>query len=153
MAELLNGKSAIVTGGGSGIGRAASLVFAREGARVIVADVAEQGGRETVEMIRGKGGDAQFHRCDVARAADVDALIAAAVKAYGRLDCAFNNAGIGGAQRKTADYNEEEWDRIMSINLKGVWLCMRAEIRQFLAQGSPGSIVNTASSAGCSAHP
>jgi NAD(P)-dependent dehydrogenase (short-subunit alcohol dehydrogenase family) len=148
MAELLSGKSTIVTGGGSGIGRAASLVFAREGARVIVADVVEQGGRETVEMIRGKGGDAQFHRCDVSRAADVDAMIAAAVKAFGRLDCAFNNAGIGGAQKKTADYNEEEWDHIMAINLKGVWLCMRAEIRQFLAQGSHGAIVNTASAAG-----
>ena len=148
MAELLDGKSAIITGGGSGIGRAASLVFAREGARVIVADLAEQGGRETVEIVRGKGGDAQFHRCDVARAADVESLIAAAIKAYGRLDCAFNNAGIGGAQRKTADYAEEEWDRIMAINLKGVWLCMRAEIRQFLAQGSPSAIVNTASAAG-----
>jgi NAD(P)-dependent dehydrogenase (short-subunit alcohol dehydrogenase family) len=148
MAELLDGKSAIITGGGSGIGRAAAQIFAREGARVIVADVVEQGGRETVEMIRGKGGEAQFLRCDVARAAEVESLIAAAVKAYGRLDCAFNNAGIGGAQRKTADYNEEEWDRIIAINLKGVWLCMRAEIRQFLAQGSPGAIVNTASAAG-----
>jgi NAD(P)-dependent dehydrogenase (short-subunit alcohol dehydrogenase family) len=148
MAELLEGKSTIITGAGSGIGRATALVFAREGARVIVADVAEGGGRETVEMVRAKGGDAQFFRCDVARAADVDALIAAAVKAYERLDCAFNNAGIGGAQRKTADYDENEWDRIMAVNLKGVWLCMRAEIRQFLAQASPGVIVNTASAAG-----
>ena len=148
MAALLEGKSAIITGAGSGIGRAAAIVFAREGARVIVADVAEQGGRETVEMIRAKGGEAQFQRCDVARGNDVDALIAVAVKAYGRLDCAFNNAGIGGAQRKTADYDEEEWDRIMAVNLKGVWFCMRAEIRQFLAQGSGGAIVNTASAAG-----
>lgn len=146
--ELLAGKSAIVTGGGSGIGRAASLVFAREGARLIVADVVEQGGRETVETIRDKGGEAQFLRCDVARPGDVEGLIAAAVKAYGRLDCAFNNAGIGGPQRKTADVSEEEWDRIMAVNLKGVWLCMRAEIRQFLAQRSPGAIVNTASAAG-----
>ncbi len=148
MANLLDGKSAIITGGGSGIGRAAAAIFAREGARLVIADVAEQGGRETVEMIRGKGGEAQFHRCDVAKAGDVDALVAAAVKAYGRLDCAFNNAGIGGAQRRTADYEEDEWDRIMAINLKGVWLCMRAEIRQFLAQKSPGAIVNTASAAG-----
>lgn len=148
MAELLTGKSAIITGGGSGIGRAAATVFAREGARLIIADVAEQGGRETVEMIHAKGGEAQFIRCDVAKAADVEALIASAVKAYGRLDCAFNNAGIGGKQRKTADYDEEEWDRIMAVNLKGVWLCMRAEIRQFLAQASPGAIVNTASAAG-----
>jgi NAD(P)-dependent dehydrogenase (short-subunit alcohol dehydrogenase family) len=148
MAELLDGKIAIITGGGSGIGRAASLVFAREGAKLIVADVAEAGGRETVEMVRRQGGEAQFHRCDVARAADVESLIATAVKAYGRLDCAFNNAGIGGAQRKTADYDEEEWDRIMAVNLKGVWLCMRAEIRQFLTQPSRGVIVNTASAAG-----
>jgi len=148
MAQLLEAKSAIITGAGSGIGRAAAIIFAREGARVIVADVVEQGGRETVEMIRAKGGEAQFQRCDVAQASDAAALVAAAVKAYGRLDCAFNNAGIGGAQRKTADYEEEEWDRIMAVNLKGVWLCMRAEIRQFLAQSSGGAIVNTASAAG-----
>jgi NAD(P)-dependent dehydrogenase (short-subunit alcohol dehydrogenase family) len=148
MVEILDGKSAIITGGGSGIGRATALIFAREGARMTVADVAEEGGRETVEMIVKKGGAAQFQRCDVARAAEVDALIASAVKAYGRLDCAFNNAGIGGAQRKTADYSEEEWDRIMAVNLKGVWLCMRAEIRQFLSQRSGGAIVNTASAAG-----
>jgi len=153
MAEILAGKlladkSAIITGGGSGIGRAAATIFAREGARLIIADVAEEGGRQVVEMIRDKGGEAQFQKCDVAKAADVAALIASAVKAYGRLDCAFNNAGIGGKQRKTADYDEEEWDRIMNVNLKGVWLCMRAEIKQFLAQGSPGAIVNTASAAG-----
>src|SRR5579872_526573 len=146
--KLLAGKSAIITGGGSGIGRAAATIFAREGARLIIADVAEEGGRQVVEMIRDKGGEAQFQKCDVAKAADVAALIASAVKAYGRLDCAFNNAGIGGKQRKTADYDEEEWDRIMNVNLKGVWLCMRAEIKQFLAQGSPGAIVNTASAAG-----
>ena len=108
MAELLDGKSAIITGGGSGIGRAAALVFAREGARVIVADVAEQGGRETVEMIRGKGGDAQFLRCDVARATEVDSLIAAAVKAYGRLDRALTtraSAGRSARPRTTTKRN------------------------------------------------
>jgi NAD(P)-dependent dehydrogenase (short-subunit alcohol dehydrogenase family) len=148
MEGRLSGKSAIITGAASGIGRAAALCFAREGARVIVADVSEDGGRQTVEIVRDKGGEAQFFRCDVARAADADALVAAAVKAYGRLDCAFNNAGIAGTQRKTADYEEEEWDRIMAINLKGVWLCLRAEIRQFVAQRSSGAIVNTASAAG-----
>lgn len=146
--KLLADKSAIITGGGSGIGRAAAMIFAREGARLIIADVVEEGGRQVVEMIRDKGGEAQFQKCDVAKAGDVEALIASAVKAYGRLDCAFNNAGIGGKQRKTADYDEEEWDRIMSVNLKGVWLCMRAEIKQFLAQRSSGAIVNTASAAG-----
>jgi NAD(P)-dependent dehydrogenase (short-subunit alcohol dehydrogenase family) len=148
MEGRLSGKSAIITGAASGIGRAAALVFAREGARVIVADVSEDGGRQTVEIVRDKGGEAEFFRCDVSRAADADALVAAAVKTYGRLDCAFNNAGIAGTQRKTADYEEDEWDRIMAINLKGVWLCLRAEIRQLVAQRSPGAIVNTASAAG-----
>ena len=148
MAGLLAGKVAIITGAASGIGRAASLGFAREDARVIAADVSEEGGSQTVRLVRDQGGTAEFTVCDVAKAADADALIAAAVKHYGRLDCAFNNAGIAGTQTRTADYSEEEWDRIMAVNLKGVWLCMRAEIRQFLAQRSPGAIVNTASAAG-----
>jgi NAD(P)-dependent dehydrogenase (short-subunit alcohol dehydrogenase family) len=148
MAGLLEGKIAIITGAASGIGRAAAEVFAREGARIIAADVSEEGGNQTVRMLKGQGASAEFFACDVARASDADALVAAAVKIYGRLDCAFNNAGIAGSQCKTADYSEEEWDRIMAVNLKGVWLCMRAEIRQFLAQHSPGAIVNTASAAG-----
>ncbi|HTR63768.1 MAG TPA: SDR family oxidoreductase [Candidatus Binataceae bacterium] len=148
MAGLLAGKVAIITGAASGIGRAASLVFAREGARVVAADLSQEGGAQTVRLIREQGGAAEFVICDVAKAADADALIAAAVKHYGRIDCAFNNAGIAGTQTRTADYTEDEWDRIMAVNLKGVWLCMRAEIRQFLAQRSPGAIVNTASAAG-----
>src|ERR1700691_4354418 len=103
---LLAGKSALVTGAASGIGRAAAIIFAREGARVIVADMAEEGGEQTVRAIRDAGGDARFVHCDVSRAAEVDALVAAAVKTFGRLDCAFNNAGIAGKQRKTADYDE-----------------------------------------------
>lgn len=114
----------------------------------MVADVSEEGGMETVAMIARQGGEARFQRCDVARAADVDELVAAAVKSWGRLDCAFNNAGVAGSLRRTADYDEEEFDRLIRINLKGVWLCMRAEIRQFLAQRSAGAIVNTASAAG-----
>ncbi len=145
---LLAGKSALITGAASGIGRAAAIVFAREGARVIVADMAEEGGEQTVSRIRDVGGEAQFVRCDVSNARDVESLVAAAVKAFGRLDCAFNNAGIAGTQRKTADYDEAEFDKIIAVNLKGVWLCMRAEIRQFIAQKSPGAIVNTASAAG-----
>src|SRR5690348_13248690 len=96
MAQQLSGKAVIITGAGSGIGRAAALVFAREGARVMAADVSEEGGAETVAMIAKQGGEAKFHRCDVARASDVDQLVAAAVKAFGRLDGAFNNAGIAG---------------------------------------------------------
>jgi NAD(P)-dependent dehydrogenase (short-subunit alcohol dehydrogenase family) len=148
MAKLLSEKSVIITGAGSGIGRAAAMVFAREGARVMVADVSDEGGRETAALIARQGGEAKFQRCDVARAADVDALVAMAVSAWGRLDCAFNNAGIAGPMRRTADYEEEEFDRIIAIDLKGVWLCMRAQIRQFLAQRSSGAIVNTASAAG-----
>lgn len=148
MAQLLSEKSTIVTGGSSGIGRAAALVFAREGARVMVADISEKGGSETVQMIESKGGEAMFHRCDVARASDVSNLVAATVRKWGRLDCAFNNAGVAGSMLRTADYEEEEFDRLIAINLKGVWLCMRAEIRQFFAQRSAGAIVNTASAAG-----
>ena len=119
---LLAGKNALVTGAASGIGRAAALVFAREGARVIVADTADDGGEQTVAAIRKAGGEAQFVRCDVSRAADVEAMVAAAVKTFGRLDCAFNNAGIAGTQRKTADYDEAEFDKIIAVDLKGVWL-------------------------------
>jgi NAD(P)-dependent dehydrogenase (short-subunit alcohol dehydrogenase family) len=148
MASLLSGKTAIITGAASGIGRATALIFAREGARLILADVSAEGGEETAKMVRERGGEARFVRCDVSKASDTDTMVEAAVKAYGRLDCAFNNAGIGGAQRKTADYDEAEFDRIVAINLKGVWLCMRSEIRQLLAQKTPGAIVNTASAAG-----
>jgi NAD(P)-dependent dehydrogenase (short-subunit alcohol dehydrogenase family) len=145
---LLSGKSALVTGAASGIGKATALVFAREGARVIVADTSDDGGEQTVAAIRETGGEAQFIRCDVSRARDVDGMVASAIKAFGRLDCAFNNAGIAGTQRKTADYDEDEFDQIIAVDLKGVWLCMRAEIRQFLAQKGSGAIVNTASAAG-----
>ncbi|HEY6394168.1 MAG TPA: SDR family NAD(P)-dependent oxidoreductase, partial [Candidatus Binataceae bacterium] len=136
MPGLLTGKSALITGGGSGIGRAAAIVFAREGARLTIADISAEGGDQTVRMLAGAGAETQFVRCDVSRAADADAMVAAAVKAYGRLDCAFNNAGIAGSQKKTGDYDEAEWDRIIAVNLKGVWLCMRAELRQFAAQKS-----------------
>jgi NAD(P)-dependent dehydrogenase (short-subunit alcohol dehydrogenase family) len=148
MAGLLDGKVAIITGAGSGIGRATALVFAREGARVVLADVSGEAGAQTVQQVRRVNGDARFVACDVARADDVDALVKQAVSTYGRLDCAFNNAGIAGALAKTGDYDESEWDRVIAVNLKGVWLCMRAEIRQFTKQGTGGAIVNTASAAG-----
>jgi NAD(P)-dependent dehydrogenase (short-subunit alcohol dehydrogenase family) len=147
MVKLLEGKIALVTGGSSGIGRATALAFAREGAKVVVADVQVEGGQETERMIKEAGGEAIFVKTDVSDAAEVERLINKAVKTYGRLDCAHNNAGIEGVTAPTADCTEENWDRTISINLKGVWLCMKYEIPQMLKKGG-GAIVNTASVAG-----
>ncbi len=157
MAGLLNGKAALITGGGGGIGRATALVFAREGARVAVADIAADAARETVALVNAAGGQAISFSGEVTRDAEVRATVEGVVAAYGRLDCAFNNAGIAGwhveaAGRKTADWSEDAFDRMIAVNLKGVWLCMRAEIRQMLAQGG-GAIVNTASIAGLAGLP
>ena len=140
-------KVALVTGGGSGIGRACALAFAREGAKVVVADVMERGGEETVQMIREAGGESIFVKTDVSKAADVEALVKRAVDTYGRLDCGINNAGIEGINAPTADYTEENWNRVININLKGVWLCMKYEIPEMQKQGG-GAIVNMASVAG-----
>jgi len=152
MAGLLDGKSALITGGGGGIGRATALAFAREGARVAVADVVEEVARETVAQVNAAGGQAISLSGDVSRDADVRAMIDAVVGTYGRLDCAFNNAGIAGWHvdailKKTAEWSEEAFDRMIAVNLKGVWLCMRHELPQMQAQGS-GAIVNTGSIAG-----
>ncbi len=146
------GKVALVTGGGSGIGRATAALFAREGARVAVADVGMEGGEETVKAIRTAGGEAVFIRADVSRADEVQALVGRVVETYGRLDCAHNNAGIGGSGALTADYLQEDWDQVLRVNLTGVWLCMKYEIPVMLAQGR-GSIVNTASVAGLAGAP
>jgi NAD(P)-dependent dehydrogenase (short-subunit alcohol dehydrogenase family) len=147
MAGHLADKVVLVTGAGSGIGRATALTCVRERAKVMVADRVVDAGEETVAMIKQAGGEATFVKVDVTQMAEVDAMVAATVETYGRLDCAHNNAGIEGVAATTADYPEEEWDRVMAINLKGVWLCMKAEIPQMLAQGG-GAIVNTASLAG-----
>ncbi len=148
MSGIVAGKVALVTGSGSGIGRASALKFAQEGAKVVVSDINVEGGDETVRLIRETGGDATFVRCDVSQAAQVEALIKAVVDTYGRLDCAYNNAGIEGDAATTINCTEENFDLNYQINLKGVWLCMKYEILQFLAQGSSGAIVNTASVAG-----
>ena len=147
MAGRLAGKVAVVTGGSSGIGRATAQIFAREGARVVVADVGVEGGAETVRLITGSGGEAIFVQTDVAQPADVEAMVKKTVETYGRLDCAFNNAGIEGVVQPTVDYDEADWDRVIAINLTGVWLCMKYELQQMLTQGG-GAIVNTASIAG-----
>lgn len=141
------GKVAFVTGAANGIGRAAALAFAREGASVVVADVLEQGNQETARMIEEADGRVLAVRCDVTRAQDVKAALDKAVEAFGRLDFAFNNAGVEQATKAMADLTEEEWDRIISIDLRGVFLCMKYEIPLMLKQGG-GAIVNTSSGAG-----
>jgi len=152
MAGLVAGKVAIVTGAGSGIGRASALAFAREGAKVVVADMVIEGGEETVSRIKQADGEALFVKTDVSKAAEVEALVQRTIAAYGRLDCAYNNAGIEGAGATTAEYPEEMWDRVLAINLTGVWLCLKYEIAQMLKQGG-GAIVNTASTAGLVGYP
>ncbi len=144
---LLDNKVTIVTGGASGIGQAAALAFAREGARVVVADLNPDGGQATVKQIAEAGGDACFVQTNVAVAADVQALVAAAVSTYGRLDCAFNNAGTGRPPAPIHEKPEDFWDAVIAVNLKGVWLCLKYEIPALIAAGG-GSIVNMASVAG-----
>jgi NAD(P)-dependent dehydrogenase (short-subunit alcohol dehydrogenase family) len=152
MPGQFEGKVALVTGAGSGIGRASAVAFAREGAAVVVADVSADGGEETVRHIRDVGGEALFVHTDVARAADVEALVNTVVNSYGRLDYAHNNAGIATIGVPLHELEEEVWDKVLAVNLKGVWLCMKYEIRQLLRQGG-GAIVNTASVAGLRAIP
>jgi NAD(P)-dependent dehydrogenase (short-subunit alcohol dehydrogenase family) len=141
------GKVAFVTGAANGIGRAAALAFAREGANVVVADVSEQGNHETARMIEQAGGRVLAVRCDVSRDEDVKAALDRAVEAFGRLDYAFNNAGIEQPITPAADLTAEEWDRIVAIDLRGVFLCMKHQIPWMLRQGG-GAIVNTSSGAG-----
>ena len=141
------GKVAFVTGGANGIGRAAALAFARDGASVVVADVSETQNQETARMIQDLGGRALAVACDVSRNADVQRALNATVDRFGRLDFAFNNAGIEYTIKPAADVTEEEWNRIIDIDLRGVFLCMKHEIPLMLKQGG-GAIVNTSSGAG-----
>lgn len=147
MNHSFTGKTVLVTGGAGGIGRATALAFGQAGARVVVSDVSAVGGEQTVSMIAQAGGEAIFVKADVSREAEVEALIRQTVDAFGRLDCAFNNAGIEEESKPLAECDEALFDRIMSVNVKGAWLCMKHEIRQMLKQGG-GVIVNTASVAG-----
>jgi NAD(P)-dependent dehydrogenase (short-subunit alcohol dehydrogenase family) len=146
----LDGKAALVTGAGSGIGRASALAFARSGASVMVSDVNEAGGAETVDLIEAAGGKAQFKRCDVGNGEDIAALVDATVAAFGRLDCAFNNAGINRLDQD--EYEDAVWERAIGVNLTGVMRCMREEARVMLPAGG-GAIVNTASINGLVGNP
>lgn len=147
MAGSLEGKAILVTGGGSGIGRATSLLLAKQGARVMIADYVPEGAQKTVAMIKEAGGTANCLAADVSVTKQVEMMVAKTVETYGRIDGAFNNAGIEGKMAGTIDTSEENFDRTIAINLKGVWLCMKYEIPQMLKQGG-GVIVNTASIAG-----
>jgi NAD(P)-dependent dehydrogenase (short-subunit alcohol dehydrogenase family) len=141
------GKVALVTGGSSGIGRATAVAFTEEGAKVVVAARRAKEGAETVEMIKGVGGEASFIRTDVSKTADVIGMVDHCIAQYGRLDFAFNNAGSEGTVfTNTVDYEEQVWDQVININLKGVWLCMKYQIPHMLARG--GVITNMSSIAG-----
>ncbi len=152
MAGMLEGKTALISGAARGIGKATALLFAKEGARVAVADLNADGAKGTVDEINKAGGQAISIGVDVTKPAEVKAMVQRTVDAFGRLDCAFNNAGIAGYQvgasgQKTAEWSEQAFDQMIAVNLKGVWLAMRHELDVMAAQGG-GAIVNTASIAG-----
>ena len=144
----LQGKVALVTGGTSGIGRETAVLFAKAGAKVVVAGRRELEGNETIDLIRAAGGEGIFVKTDVSKASEVETLIKKAVEKFGRVDIAFNNAGIEGVWVPIVRQSEEDWDQIIAINLKGVWLCLKHEIRQMLKQGAGGAIVNMGSVTG-----
>ena len=145
--EKFEGKVCLITGAGSGIGRAASLAFAKHGATIIVTDVAIEGGKETVEMVERAGGKAEFIRVNVSKSAEVDQMVEQVVKKHGRLDIAINNAGIGGPWGRLSDITFADWDRLMDINLSGVFYCMKAELTA-MAEMKTGVIINVSSIAG-----
>jgi NAD(P)-dependent dehydrogenase (short-subunit alcohol dehydrogenase family) len=145
--NTFSGKVVFITGASSGIGRATALAFAREGTGVAVADLDAEGGRETARMVEAAGARALFVPCDVSSDRDVRAALDRTIETFGRLDCAFNNAGIEGQQGSTADCSEQNWDRVLTIDLKGVWLCMKHEI-PLLRKQERGAIVNCSSIAG-----
>lgn len=152
MSMSFSGQVALVTGAANGIGRATAQAFASEGLKVVVSDVDVAGGEQTVDLIRQAGGEALFVRCDVSRDAEVQALMTSVIEAYGRLDYAFNNAGIEIEKGRLNEGSEAEFDAIMGVNVKGVWLCMKYQLPLLMAQGG-GAIVNTASVAGLGAAP
>lgn len=141
----LKDKIAIITGGGSGIGRATALLFAENGAKVVVADVDIEGGEETVRLIEEKGGSAVFIRTNVANSDEIKTLVQGTIEHFGSIDILVNNAGIGNSEVRSMDLTEEEWDRVIDINLKGVFLGIKYAVPEMIKKGSGGSIINTAS--------
>ncbi len=154
---MMDGSTVVVTGGASGIGEAASELFAAEGARVLVADLDADGAHQTAARVAASGGEAVAHQVDVTDEDQVRAMVAAAVERWGRLDAAFNNAGIGDDARAFTDLSLADWDRMIAVNLTSVFLCMKHELAQMASQAdrgsAPGAIVNTASGAGVVAAP
>jgi NAD(P)-dependent dehydrogenase (short-subunit alcohol dehydrogenase family) len=148
MTTELHGKVGLITGGTSGIGRDAAVLFAKAGAKVVVSGRREAEGAKTVDQVRAAGGEALFVKTDVSQVADVQAMVQKTVEKFGRLDVAFNNAGIEGNWKPITEQSEEDWDSVIDINLKGVWLCLKYEIKQMLKQGGGGAIVNMASIGG-----
>lgn len=145
MATTFEGKVALVTGGTAGIGRETALLFARSGAKVVVAGRNESGGNETTDLIRSIGGEALYVQADVTKSADVEALVQKTADRFGRLDAAFNNAGVEGVWTPITRQTEEDWDRTITTNLKGTFLCLKYEIKQMMKQGGQGAIVNMGS--------
>lgn len=152
MEKIFKDKVIIVTGGSFGIGRATAIAFAQRGAKVVVADVIEDKLSETIKQITASGSEGIFVQCDVSNNDEVSRMVDICIQTYGRVDYAFNNAGIEGLQATTHECTEENWDKTMRVNLKGIWLCMKAEISQMLKTGG-GAIVNCASVAGLNGFP
>jgi len=148
MSTELQNKVALVTGGTTGIGRDTAILFAKAGAKVVVSGRRETEGQETSNLIRAAGGDGLFVKSDVSKSSDVQSLVQKTVEKFGRLDIAFNNAGIEGKWIPLIEQSLEDWNAVIDINLKGTWLCLKYEIQQMLKQGGGGSIVNMSSVAG-----
>jgi NAD(P)-dependent dehydrogenase (short-subunit alcohol dehydrogenase family) len=147
MTNELDSKVALITGGTTGIGRDTAMLFAKNGAKVVISGRRETEGNETISLVRAAGGDGLFVKSDVSKSADIQSLIQKTIEKFGRLDLAFNNAGVEGQWKPIIEQSEEDWDSVIDINLKGVWLCLKYEIQQMLKQGS-GAIVNMSSVAG-----
>ena len=153
MTKVLEGKIALITGGTTGIGRDTAVLFAKEGAKVVFTGRREAEGNETLSLVRAAGGDALFLKSDVSKASDVQSIVQKTIEKHGRLDFAFNNAGVEGVWVPLVEQTEENWDYVHNINLKGLWLCLKYEIQQMIQQGGGGAIVNMSSVAGVKGFP